>query len=163
MSLYDPCKRVSFYRGLCKALGWVLLRLTWNPFPINGPELPPYQSQHRQLQFKRKISITLTDCNKKQWLSLFLFILAYVTLDLVSFRVKWVHLLFRFFYFLHSSFHVVVFKQAHNLSPSLSPGSDSSMPQARPSKTDFPSSQCHGYYSSSVKNRPCFVASVLTE
>lgn len=50
---------------------------------------------------------------------------------------------------LPSSFHVLVLMQAYNLFPALSPGSDSSLPQARPSKTNFPSHQCHASCSQS--------------
>lgn len=104
----------------------------------------PKLTQTATVQKKKKISVTITDCHKNHWLSLFLFILAFTTPGFSNFQGKMSSTFIQIFYFLHSSFHVVVFQQAHNLFPSLSPGSDSSMPQARPSKTDFPSSQCHG-------------------
>lgn len=44
---------------------------------------------------KEDFSITIMYCSKNHWLSLFLLILAFTILGLVTFRVKWVHLLFR--------------------------------------------------------------------
>ena len=75
---------------------------------------------------------------------------AFMILGLETFRVRWVYLLFRVFMSCASHFiHVLGSTHAYNLSPSPSPGSDSPLLQARLSKTNFPSCQCHAYCSQS--------------
>lgn len=127
--------------------GKAWLRLSLNP----EPEISPHQNQQRQLQFKRKFFITIMDSNKKHQLSLslsfFFFILVIYNYRVSNFQGKTSSPFIQIFHFLYSSFYVVVAIQTQNLSYFLSSGSDFPMPQARPSKKNFPTCQCQCYCS----------------
>lgn len=154
---------MPFHGGLFKALSWALLRLTWNPsFPINRPEFPPYQSQHRQLEFKRKFSVTITDCNKKHWLSLFLSLyLGIYDSRFSNFQGKMSSLLIQIFFFIFCTPHFM-WLYLYKLTTSLL----ALIPQClRPDllRQTFPAVNAVVIAPSLVKNRPCTAASILKE
>lgn len=143
--------------------GKAWLRLSLNP----EPEISPHQNQQRQLQFKRKFFITIMDSNKKHQLSLslsfFFSFWSYIIIGLVTFKVKRVHHLFRFFIFSTPHFMwLCLFKLKISLIFSLLALISQCLRPDRLRKT-FLLVNASVIAPRIIKNKPCSVVSILKE